>query len=159
VDSCNPATGCTHTPAPVGTVCDDGNPATKFDACTATGSCVGVRLLAPLTLASGENPSKSPTLPASGDARWDGSTIRVRLINMDPARFPAGSACQVTVQAGNASGAGTITNGVVGTVAVTNMDFSRAGTARLKDSAAVSIRCTVGAVRHQTGWQGTFALP
>ena len=37
-DGCNPASGCTHTPA-TGAVCNDGNPCTAGDTCNAAGSC------------------------------------------------------------------------------------------------------------------------
>ena len=159
VDSCNPAKGCAHTPVAVGTVCDDGNAATKFDACTAAGQCVGVRLLAPLTRTAGEDPSKSATIRATGDGRWNGTTARVRLTNMDPARYPAGSACRVDVTAGALAGAGTISNTLAGSVAVTNMDFARTGTIRTGDTVSIRIRCTVAGVRHETQWSGRFAQP
>ena len=142
-----------------GTVCDDGNAATKFDACTAAGQCVGVRLLAPLTRTAGEDPSKSATIRATGDGRWNGTTARVRLTNMDPARYPAGSACRVDVTAGALAGAGTISNTLAGSVAVTNMDFARTGTIRTGDTVSIRIRCTVAGVRHETQWSGRFAQP
>src|SRR5262249_30654509 len=137
--------------------CNDGNAATKFDACTATGQCAGVRLLAPLTRTAGEDPSASATVRAAGEGRWDGSTVRVRLTNLDPARYPAG--CRADVKAGGLAGSGTVSNGVAGTVAVTNMDFSQAGTVRARDLVSVRLRCTVNGLRHETQWSGTFALP
>jgi len=56
-------------------------------------------------------------------------------------------------------GTGTISNGVVGAVAVTNLDFAQTGTVRVGDSASVRIRCTVAGVRHETQWSGRFAQP
>ncbi|TMA40502.1 MAG: hypothetical protein E6J81_19845 [Deltaproteobacteria bacterium] len=161
VDSCNPATGCRHTPAAVGTACDDGNPATKLDACTVNAQCIGVRLLAPLTRTAGEDPSVSATIRAAGDGRWNGTTARVRLANLDPRRYPANARCRVDVTAGSVSGTGTISNGVApgAAVAVTNMDFLRNGPVRPGDNATVRIRCTVGGVTHDTSWQGKFAAP
>ena len=161
VDSCNPATGCRHTPVAIGTACDDGNAATKLDACTVNAQCIGVRLLAPLTRTAGEDPSVSATIKAAGDGRWDGTTARVRLANLDPRRYPANARCRVDVTAGSVVGAGTISNGVApGTaVAVTNMDFLQNGAVRSGDNATVRIRCTVGGVTHDTSWQGKFAAP
>jgi len=158
-DSCNAATGCAHTPTNIGGVCDDGNPLTKLSTCTAAGQCVGVRLLAPLTRTAGEDPSVSATVRSAGDGQWNGTTVRVRLTNMDPRRFPAGVGCRADVTAGPFSGAGTISNGVVGAVAVTNLDFVRTGSVRAGDSASVRIQCTVAGALHRTEWQGTFALP
>jgi slime mold repeat-containing protein len=40
-DSCDPATGCTFTPVPAETACDDGNACTAGDACDADGHCGG----------------------------------------------------------------------------------------------------------------------
>src|SRR5262249_4299782 len=159
-DSCNPITGCVHTPNTA--ACDDGDATTKFDACVA-GSCVGVSLLAPLSLRAGENPSVSPAFPAGGDARLRGTTVELNLRNLDPLRFPAGSSCQTTVSAGSASGQGTMVRGVAPGSSpprsVTIFTFQGAGTARAGDTASLRIRCTLGGVRHETQWQGTFATP
>jgi len=45
VDACG-SNGCTHTPAPNGTLCDDGNPGTSGDTCQA-GTCSGTALPPP----------------------------------------------------------------------------------------------------------------
>jgi RHS repeat-associated protein len=38
-DSCDPATGIVHTPAPTGTACDDGNPCNGLEQCNGLGQC------------------------------------------------------------------------------------------------------------------------
>jgi hypothetical protein len=40
LDSCNPASGCVHTPAAEGTSCDDGNACDGVDTCDSYGVCV-----------------------------------------------------------------------------------------------------------------------
>ncbi len=40
-DSCDPQTGCRHTPLPAQSACDDGDPCTQGDACSADGVCAG----------------------------------------------------------------------------------------------------------------------
>src|SRR5207244_1782201 len=144
------ATSAPSTPAAVGTACDDGNPATKLAACTVNAQCIGARLLAPLPRTAGEDPSVSATIRAAGDGRWNGTTARVRLANLDPRRYPANARCRVDVTAGSVVGAGTISNGVApGTaVAVTNMDFLQNGAVRSGHTATVRIRCIVGGPTH-----------
>ena len=89
--------------------------------------------------------------------------MQLTLGNLDPLRFPAGSSCQTTVSAGSASGQGTMARGVAPgsspSRSVTVFTFQGAGTARAGDTASVRIRCTLGGVRHETQWQGTFGAP
>jgi RHS repeat-associated protein len=41
IDSCDPVTGFTHSPAPAGTACVDANACTQNDACNSLAACVG----------------------------------------------------------------------------------------------------------------------
>lgn len=49
IDVCDPVQSCTHTPAPISAVCDDGIPCTQSDHCQA-GACTGT----PLTCEAGQ---------------------------------------------------------------------------------------------------------
>src|SRR6266576_4224171 len=70
--------------------CDDANvcttdfctPPTVGDSCSGS-KCMGFTRDAKLTLIAGENPSLSAAFPAAGDARTNGTSVRVSLINMD----------------------------------------------------------------------------
>ena len=118
---------------------------------------MGATLLGPLARVSGEDPSASAALPAFGDARTDGSSIRLSLTNLDPVRFPATAACKATVSIGTISAKIGLINVVSGSPAsaVTAVHFSRAGTVAAGTRADVQIRCT-GRVKRSTRWQGTL---
>src|SRR5439155_459099 len=90
----------------VGEQCDDGKTATTADSCSG-GNCMGFISDAKLTLAAGENPSLAG-FTAVGDARTDGTSVRVSLTNMDPARYPVGCA-GVTVKVGAISATASVT--------------------------------------------------
>src|SRR5207237_149459 len=96
---CTAATVCTNNAC-------NGTAATTGDSCSG-GKCMGFTRDAKLTLIAGENPSLAG-FPAAGDARTDGTSVRVSLINMDPARFPAGCA-GAAITVGGISGTATVT--------------------------------------------------
>src|SRR5205823_5456862 len=104
-DFCTPpAVGCGHLNNAL--ACNDGNATTSGDSCSG-GGCMGAVRRATLALVGGENPSL-PGFPAAGDARTDGTRTRLSLINMDPARFPAGCT-GATITVGGISGTATVT--------------------------------------------------
>jgi len=157
-DFCTPpAVGCENpsNAAP----CDDGNAATGLDVCSG-GTCMGAIRRATLTLNAGENPSVSAAFPAAGDARADGSRVRVSLINLDPARYPAGCA-GATVTVGGISGTATVAKAVAQgsnpLLRTTAVDFIRPGTVAAGSAVDLRLSCTVGGVTHQTRWRGTMA--
>ena len=82
-----PPTGCEHLANAL--ACSDANATTTADSCSG-GKCMGVIRIAKLALNQGENPSLSAAFPAAGDARTDGTSTRLSLVNLDPARYPAG---------------------------------------------------------------------
>src|SRR5207253_9824600 len=86
--------------------CNVGNAACTGDSCSCGGCTCAVRRAA-LALVDGENPSL-PGCLAAGDARTDGTRTRVSVINMDPARFPAGCT-GATITVGGISGTATVT--------------------------------------------------
>src|SRR5205814_1782987 len=59
-----------------------------------------------LNRTAGEDPSVSAACLSVGDARWDGVLARISLNNMDPARFPAGAACQTEARIGGVTRTG-----------------------------------------------------
>src|SRR5437667_8792858 len=84
-----------------------------------------------LNRTAGEDPSVSAACPSVGDARWDGVLARVSLNNMDPARFPAGGACQTEVRIGGLSRTGiplvaVPSEGCIPIVPTTNYTFKTA---------------------------------
>src|SRR5262249_3078112 len=108
-DFCTPpAAGCENlnNAAP----CNDGNATTAADVCSG-GICLGAIRRATLTPHGGVNPTVAAASPATGDARTDGVRTRVSLINMDPARFPAGCA-GAAITVGGISGAATVAKAV-----------------------------------------------
>jgi len=155
-DFCTPpAVGCGHLNNAL--ACNDGNAATNGDSCSG-GGCMGAVRRATLALVGGENPSL-PGFPAVGDARTDGTRTRVSLINMDPARFPAGCT-GATITVGGISGTATVTPfaaRAVPLVRATALNFVTNGTVAAGSTAAIRVRCTVGGVTHETRWSGVMA--
>src|SRR5262249_17840522 len=154
-----PPVGCEHpfNAAP----CSDGNAATAGDLCSG-GVCMGAIRQATLAFDQGENASVSAAFPAAGDARTDGSRVRVSLINMDPARYPAGcTGGQISVGgiSGTAAVANAVAQGSNPLVRTTSVDFIAAGTAAAGSAVNLQGTCTVGGVQHQTRWQGAMANP
>ncbi|HSV05173.1 MAG TPA: hypothetical protein VLI07_01595 [Candidatus Binatus sp.] len=118
-------------------------------------------LRTPLSRTAGEDPSVSAACPAAGDARWDGTLVRASLTNMDPARFPAATLCQTEIRVGAVTSKGIAfvlapSENCLPAVDVTTISMQEAGTAKAGDKALIKIKCTVGGVRHQTQWAGTF---
>ncbi len=118
-------------------------------------------LRTPLSLTAGEDPSVSAGCPAFGDARWDGVTVRASVGNMDPARFPAGTACQTEIKVGRITAKGVAlvlapSEGCLPAVDVTSVTMKEAGTVAPGTKAQVRIRCNVAGVVHQTQWAGVF---
>jgi len=115
---------------------------------------------ATLAFNQGEDVSVSAAFPATGDARTDGTRTRVSLINMDPARYPAGCA-GATVSVGGISGTATVANAVAQgsspLVRTTSVDFIATGTVADGSAVTLQVQCTVSGVQHQTRWMGTIA--
>ena len=155
-DLCTPpAVGCENINN--GILCDDGNPATTGDSCSG-GVCMGFTRDAKLGLAAGENPSLAG-FPAVGDARSDGSSVRVSLTNLDPARYPAGCA-GAAIKVGGISGTASVTPFAAQAaplVRATAVNFKVAGTVAAGSAVDFRLSCTVGGVLHQTRWAGTVA--
>src|SRR5437667_12666269 len=156
-DFCTPPTvGCGHLNNAL--ACDDGNAATVGDSCSGS-KCMGFTRDAKLTLIAGENPSVSAAFPAAGDARTNGTSVRVSLINMDPARFPAGcTGAAITV--GGISGTATVTPVAAPAaplVRATAVNFLVPGTVAAGRTASIRLSCTVGGVTHSTRWSGVVA--
>jgi len=155
-DFCTPpAVGCGHLNNAL--TCDDGNAATNGDSCSG-GKCMGFTRDAKLTLIAGENPSLA-ALPAAGDARTDGTSVRASLINMDPTRFPAGcTGALITV--GGISGTATVTPFAAQAaplVRATAIHFLAPGTVAAGSTAQIRLSCTVGGIGHSTRWSGVVA--
>ena len=156
-DFCTPPTvGCGHLNNAL--ACNDGNAATVGDSCSGS-KCMGFTRDAKLTLIAGENPSLSAAFPAAGDARTNGTSVRVSLINMDPARFPAGcTGAAITV--GGISGTATVTPFAAQAaplVRATAVNFLVPGTVAAGSTASIRLSCTVGGVTHSTRWSGVVA--
>ena len=156
-DFCTPPTvGCGHLNNAL--ACDDGNAATVGDSCSGS-KCMGFTRDAKLTLIAGENPSLSAAFPAAGDARTNGTSVRVSLINMDPARFPAGCA-GAAITVGGISGTATVTPFAAQAaplVRATAVNFLVPGTVAAGSTASIRLSCTVGGVTHSTRWSGVVA--
>jgi len=155
-DLCTPPTvGCENLNNAL--LCDDGNPATTGDSCSG-GGCMGFTRDAKLALAAGENPSLAG-FPAVGDARTDGTSVRVSLINLDPARYPAGCA-GATIKVGGISGTASVTPFAAQAaplVRATAVNFKVPGTVAAGSAVDFRLSCTVGGVVHSTRWAGTVA--
>src|SRR6059036_1895698 len=80
------------------------------------GAAVYAAFLLRVTLnrTAGEDPSVSAACLSVGDARWDGVLARISLNNMDPARFPAGAACQTEARIGGVTRTGIALAGALG---------------------------------------------
>src|SRR5262249_19995160 len=94
-----------------------------------------------------------------GDARTDGSSVRVSLNNMDPKRFPAGCA-GVTISVGGISGTARVTSFAAQAaplVRATAVHFLAPGTVPAGSGVDFRINCTVGGITHSTRWSGTLA--
>ncbi|TMB57148.1 MAG: hypothetical protein E6J56_05250, partial [Deltaproteobacteria bacterium] len=144
---------CLGTPAN----CDDGKAATTGDSCSG-GKCMGFISDAKLSLIAGENPSLAG-FTAVADARTDGTSVRVSLTNMDPARFPVGCA-GATITVGGISGTAAVTPFAAQAtplVRATALNFLTPGTVAAGSSAQIRLSCTVGAVVHSTRWSGVLA--
>jgi cysteine-rich repeat protein len=152
-DLCTPpAVGCENLNNAL--ACDDLNAATAGDSCSG-GACMGAIRRATLTLNAGENPSLAG-FPAVGDARTDGTRTRVSLINMDPARYPAGCT-GVTVKVGGISGTATVTPFAAQAaplVRATAVNFVANGTVPAGSSVDFRVTCVVRGLQHQTRWAG-----
>jgi len=152
-DICTPpAVGCENLNNAA--TCDDGNLATSGDVCGG-GVCMGFTRRSLIPLNSGENPSVSAAFPAVADIRTDGTRVRASLINMDPARYPAGCS-GVTITVGGIQGTAVVSpavaQGSVPLLRTTAVNFIRTGTAAAGSSAEIRVRC--GA--HETRWRGTL---
>src|SRR5262245_43722362 len=127
-------------------------------AALATNASAAFLLRTTLVRIAGEDPSVSAACPAAGDARWDGVRVRASLINMDPARFPAGCSAQVTI--GGISGVVPLVLApaleCVPVVDATSADFRTTGIVTAGTRVQIRVRCTVAGVRHETRWAGTF---
>jgi len=136
-------------------LCDDGNAATTGDSCSG-GVCMGFTRDAKLALAAGENPSLAG-FTAVGDARTDGTSVRVSLTNMDPARYPVGCA-GAAIKVGGISGTASVTPFAAQAaplVRATAVNFKVPGTVAAGSAVDFRISCTVGGVVHSTRWAGT----
>ena len=134
--------------------CDDLKAATAGDVCSG-GACMGFIRRATLARNAGENPSLAG-FPAVGDARTDGTRTRVSLINMDPARYPAGCT-GVTVKVGGISGTAAVTRFAAQSaplVRATAVNFVANGTVPAGSSVDFRVSCTVNGLRHETRWAG-----
>jgi len=128
-------------------------------------SAGGPVLRAPLVVIAGEDPSIPGQFLFEGDARFIlPNLVTVKIVGLDPARFPAGPACSVEVKVGGVGAqgltlellpAGDLQNPFP--VDVTALDFAQNGIVKAGDRAEVRIRCTVGGIRHETRMQGTLA--
>src|SRR5262249_48660333 len=151
-----PAVGCENLANAA--TCDDLNPATSGDVC-AGGGCMGAIRRATLSLIANENPSVSAAFPAAGDARTDGTRTRASLINMDPARFPAGCT-GATITVGGISGTATVIRAAAQAaplVRTTAVNFLANGAPAAGSTAQIRVNCVVGGVTHSTRWSGTLA--
>src|SRR5262245_15932103 len=158
----NPCTTDLCTPPSVGCeninnalLCDDGNAATTGDSCSG-GVCMGFTRDAKLALAAGENPSLAG-FTAVGDARTDGTSVRVSLTNMDPARYPVGCA-GATIKVGGISGTASVTPFAAQAaplVRAAAVNFKVPGTVAAGSAVDLRISCTVGGIVHSTRWAGT----
>ena len=113
---------------------------------------------AKLSLIAGENPSLAG-FTAVADARTDGTSVRVSLTNMDPARFPVGCA-GATITVGGISGTAAVTPFAAQAtplVRATALNFLTPGTVAAGSSAQIRLSCAVGAVVHSTRWSGVLA--
>ena len=155
-DFCTPpAVGCVHLANAL--ACDDGKAATTGDSCSG-GKCMGFISDAKLSLIAGENPSLAG-FTAVADARTDGTSVRVSLTNMDPARFPVGCA-GATITVGGISGTAAVTPFAAQAtplVRATALNFLTPGTVAAGSSAQIRLSCAVGAVVHSTRWSGVLA--
>src|SRR5947208_2239136 len=138
-----------------GEQCDDGN--TLAGDCCSGGKSLRSTADAKPTLIAGENPSLAG-FPAVGDARTDGTSVRVSLTNMDPARFPVGCAGS-TITVGGISGTAAVTpfaSQAVPLVRATAVNFQVPGTVAAGSTAQIRLSCAVGAVVHSTRWSGVL---
>ena len=157
-DLCTPPTvGCENLNNAL--LCDDGNPATTGDSCSG-GGCMGFTSDAKLILGLGENPSLAG-FPAVGDARTDGTSVRVSLTNMDPARYPAGCAGASITFGGIAHPASVTPFAAQAAplVRATAVNFQAPGTLAAGSTVSLRVSCTVGGVIHTTRWSGTVPNP
>src|SRR5438552_18504574 len=142
-DLCTPpVVGCVHLANAL--ACDDGKAATTGDSCSG-GKCMGFISDAKLSLIAGENPSLAG-FTAVADARTDGTSVRVSLTNMDPARFPVGCA-GATITVGGISGTAAVTPFAAQAtplVRATALNFLTPGTVAAGSSAQIRLSCAVG---------------
>ncbi len=113
-------------------------------------------LEAPLSLISGENPSK-PGLVTEARGRFDDQgRVRIDMTNMDPARYPSGSICQTQIRAGawTAKNVPLVFNAVTG---ATELHARTSHPMAAGDKAEVRIRCQSNGQKHETRYQGVFA--
>jgi hypothetical protein len=114
-----------------------------------------------LVLSKGEDPSVSADCVAAGDARWDGTVVRVTLGNMDPARFPdTPGACKATVKAGKITRVVPLVlapaDECVPAVDATSADMRVPGKVKAGNKVSVAVKCKVGGVIHSTTWTTKF---
>ena len=128
-------------------------------------SAGGPVLRANLVVIAGEDPSIPGQFLFEGDARFIlPNLVKVTIVGLDPARFPAGPACSADVKVGGVGAQGLqLILLAVGDlekpfpVPVTALEFAQNGIVKAGDRAEVRIRCTVGGIRHETRMQGTLA--
>ena len=128
------------------------------------GAAVYAAFLLRVTLnrTAGEDPSVSAACLSVGDARWDGVLARISLNNMDPARFPAGGACQTEARIGGVTRTGIAlaavpSEGCLPIVPTTSYVFKTATLVTPGTNAQLRIRCVDAAgVRHETQYAGKF---
>jgi len=127
-----------------------------------------VPLRGALALVAGEDPSIPGFPPATGDARLQlPDRVRLTIVGMDPARFPAGPSCSAEVRVGAIGAKGLMLvvlpaaniENVFG-ADVTMLDFRQIGIVHAGDTAQARIRCefVIAGVRqrHETLWAGTL---
>ena len=115
---------------------------------------------APMTLTAGVDPSLSAACLATGIGRFNGTTTRVNLSNLDPARFPAGFGCTTRVKLGLLIVKGIAL--VAGPAAcdpaltATSLDFRITRPVKIGTKFSAKVSCTVAGHLNTTTWTGIF---
>ena len=135
-------------------------------------AALGAALLAPMpagakdifrsdmTLTKGVDPSMSALCIATGVGRWDGTTVRVSLGDLDPVRFPANAGCKTQVKIGKLLVKGTLL--VLGpadcdpNLTTTSLDFRMTKVIKAGIKFSASVSCVVAGHTYSTTWSGIF---
>ena len=113
-----------------------------------------------MTLSAGVDPSLSAACLASGVGRWDGTTVRIALADLDPARFPAGFGCTTTVKL-----AKLVVKGIAlvagpadcdPALTTTSLDFRITRPVKIGTKFSAKVSCTVAGHLNTTTWTGIF---